>query len=243
MSARLVVDGLRKRYGDTDVVRGLDLTLTAGEFVGLIGPNGSGKTTLLRAIAGLVEIDAGRVCIDGVDLARDRVGARHRLGVAVDPTLLPPALTGRQVLELFASTRALPDVPAATVALAEALRFTPWFDRPIDAYSLGTRQKLAVLCGLIGEPPVLLLDEPLNGLDPLSAFELKDYLATRARDHGATVLLATHALDVAERFITRAVLMHDGALVADWSTPALAALRARGESLETAMVAVLRERG
>jgi ABC-2 type transport system ATP-binding protein len=212
-----------------------------GEFVALIGPNGSGKTTLLRAVGGVIRPDAGAVRIDGCDLAREPLAAKSRLGFAVDPTLLPGALTGRQCLALFAGARGLGAVPEATLALAAELGFAPWLERPVESYSLGTRQKLGILCGLVGEPPLLVLDEPLNGLDPLSAYELKRYLARRVADGSAGVLLATHGLEVAERFITRAVLLLGGEIHAQWRSDDLAALAARGESLETAMVAALRE--
>lgn len=241
MTPRLQLHALDQRYGEREVLRAIDLRLMPGEFVGLIGPNGSGKTTLMRSIGGLLPTRAGQIAIDGIDLRRDVVAAKTRLGYAVDPVALPDALTGRQVLELFASARALPGIAPSLRVLADALRFTRWLDEPVAAYSLGTRQKLAVLCGLIGDPPLLLLDEPLNGLDPLSAYELKRELARRVTEDGATVLLATHALDVAERFITRALLLHEGQIVRDWSGEALAQVTVTPGGLELAMVEALRE--
>jgi ABC-2 type transport system ATP-binding protein len=243
MSA-LEIAGLVHAYGPHRVLDSLDLHIGAGEFVALIGPNGSGKTTLLRCLAGILALQQGRIAIASVDLARDPLAAKQRLGFAVDPTLLPPLLSGRQCLELFAGARGLGGVPAATLELARELAFDTWLDREVQSYSLGTRQKLGILLGVIGEPPLIVLDEPMNGLDPLSAFALKQYLVRLARERGCAVLLATHALEVAERFISRAVLLLGGRLVQDWDTAALDAIRHDADnSLEQVMVEALRRHG
>ena len=198
---RLQVDALEVRYGGTPVLHGIGLALPPGEFVALLGPNAAGKSTLLHAIAGVVRATRGAVHVDGIDVARDPRAARMHLGLAVAPPLLPERLTGLECLRLFAAARGLRDVPADTLALAESLHATAMLDRSVSHYSLGTRQKLGILLGLIGTPPLLLLDEPVNGLDPLAARALKQHLRQRAREHGDTVLMATHALDVAELFL------------------------------------------
>ncbi|UXI67978.1 ABC transporter ATP-binding protein [Tahibacter amnicola] len=240
----LRLEGLVQAYGTRRVLDQLDLTIQPGEFVALIGPNGSGKTTLLKCLAGIITPQSGTVLVGGVDMTRDAHGAKARLGFAVDPPLLPPLLTGRQCLELFASVRDLPAIPASTLQLADALAFSHWLDREVHSYSLGTRQKLGILLGLIGEPPLIVLDEPMNGLDPLSAFALKQHLVTLTRDHGTAVLLATHALEVAERFISRAVLLIDGRLVRQWDTATLDAIRHDPDaSLEQVMVEALAAHG
>lgn len=243
MSA-LEIAGLVHAYGPHRVLDNLELHIARGEFVALIGPNGSGKTTLLRCLAGILTPQQGRVAIAGIALNEDALAAKQRLGFAVDPTLLPPLLTGRQCLELFAGARGLGGVPTATLALAGELAFDTWLDREVQSYSLGTRQKLGILLGLIGEPPLIVLDEPMNGLDPLSAFALKQYLVRLTRENGCAVLLATHALEVAERFISRCVLLLGGRLVQDWDTAALDAIRHDADnSLEQVMVEALRRHG
>ena len=239
---RLQVHGLAAGYGAHRVLRGVDLRLGAGELVGLIGPNGSGKSTLMRACAGLMTPAAGRVEIDGIDPSRDRIAAQQRFGYAVEPERLPPVLRGRQCIELVAHARGL---GAAAIdeacALSQRLGLAKWLDAEVGEYSLGTRQKLAVVLALTGAPPLLLLDEVLNGLDPLAAFALKEELRARA-DAGAAVLLATHGLEVAERFLDRAVLLLDGRIAADWNRDELRALREEGNGgLEAAVVAHLRE--
>ena len=237
----LAIAGLQVAFDDRTVLHGVDLQLQRGQFVALLGPNAAGKTTLLHAIAGIVAMRAGTVHIDGVDLMRDQARARNALGVGVAPHLLPGRLTGRECLRLFAGARALPDIPRGTLDLAEALDLASMLDRTVSHYSLGTRQKLGILLGLLGTPPLLLLDEPINGLDPLTAHALKDHLRLRTREHGDTVLMATHALDVAERFVDCALLMIDGHLRHAWNAAALDAIRRDPLlSLEGAMVAALR---
>lgn len=240
MSVRLQLRDVGFAHGAHAVLRGVELRLDAGELVGLIGPNGSGKSTLMRVCAGVHAVQTGRIHIDGIDLAAQPIAARARHGYAIEPERLPAALRGRQCIELVAQTRGL-DAPAIedARALGESLGLTRWLEREVGEYSLGTRQKLAVVLALLGDPPLLLLDEVLNGLDPLAAFALKQALRERA-DRGAAVLLATHGLEVAERFLDRALLLLDGRIAADWDRAALRALREEGGGLEAAVVAHLR---
>jgi len=242
MSHALLIENLAHAYSDTPVLRGVDMQLAPGDFMALIGPNGSGKTTLLRALSGILLPQQGKILIDGVDMRGDPVGAKARLGLAIDPELLPGALTGRQCLTLFANIRGLPGVPDDSLALASTLAFMPWLDRLVEEYSLGTRQKLGILLGLVGSPPLIVLDEPMNGLDPVSAWAIKQHLVTLTRERGCAVLLATHALEVAERFITRAQLLLEGRCARHWDEPQLIAIRHDPtRSLEQAMVEALRE--
>jgi ABC-2 type transport system ATP-binding protein len=240
----LELSKLTHAYGEHPVLNGVELAIGAGEFVALIGPNGSGKTTLLKCLAGILAPQGGSVRIAGTDMAADPLAAKAALGFAVDPVLLPPLLTGRQCLELFAGVRGLPALPESSLALARSLAFDTWLDREVQSYSLGTRQKLGILLGLVGEPPLLVLDEPMNGLDPQSAFALKMHLVGLTRERGTAVLLATHALEVAERFITRATLLIEGRLVREWDTATLDAIRHDPDSsLEQVMVEALAEHG
>lgn len=237
---RLLLDRVRAGYRDRSVLRDVGLRIDAGEFVGLVGPNGSGKSTLLQVCAGLVPVQDGILQVDGHDPRTQRLAVQQRVGFAVDPARLPPLLRVRQCVELVAHTRHLSDrALERAAALAQTLGLWPWWEAAVADCSLGTRQKLAVVLALLGDPPVLLLDEVLNGLDPLAAHALKQALRQRA-DAGAAVLLATHSLDVAERWLDRAVLLVDGGIRADWNQTALAQLRADGEGLEAAVVARLR---
>lgn len=236
MTALLRATALCVAYGDLHALDGIDLDIARGEFVALVGPNGSGKTTLLRAIAGTAPLSQGAVEIAGHKLAKVPRKAKAAIGLAIDPPSLPALLTGRECLALFAGARGLPTIPPATLALGETLSLTAVLDRRIDGYSLGMRQKLGILLGLIGEPPLLLLDEPFNGLDPRSALAFKRHIAALVARGDAGVLLATHSLDIAERQASRVVLLMEGRVRRSWGAGELAAMRGHpGRSLESAM--------
>lgn len=236
MTGLLRTTNLRVTYGDVRVLDGIDLSLGRGEFVALVGPNGAGKTTLLHAIAGTAPLCGGHVDIDGHDLVNAPRAAKQAIGLAIDPPSLPALLTGRECLALFAGARGLPSIPSATLALGETLALTPVLDRRIASYSLGMRQKLGVMLGLIGEPPWLLLDEPFNGLDPRSALAFKAHLSAVVARGDASVLLATHSLDIAEHDASRVVLLMDGRVRRSWNAAELTAMREQPErSLERAM--------
>ena len=239
MTALLEAADLRVTYGDERALKGVDLEVAPGEFIALIGPNGSGKTTLLKALVGVVPLYTGCVCIGGHDLATAAREAKAVTGLAVDPASLPELLTGRECLALFAGARGLPAIPPATLVLGETLAFTPVLDKRVANYSLGMRQKLGIMLGLIGEPPLLLLDEPFNGLDPRSALAFKTHLIALVAKGDTSVLLATHSLAIAERHAARVVLLMDGRVRRSWDAVELAALRERQEySLERAMAEV-----
>jgi ABC-2 type transport system ATP-binding protein len=199
-------------YGKRDVVTGIDLTVARGEWLALLGPNGSGKTTLLHCAAGMHTPSAGDVLVSGHSLGLAPRDAKRRLGFACAPDRLPPLLTGRQCLEIYAAAKELASVDADVHALAEEFRYTSMLDLFVDSYSLGTKQKLAVLLALLGEPDVIILDEAFNGLDPASSLVLKKHLRERVLAGRCGVLLATHAMDIVERYCDRGVLLLDGGL-------------------------------
>ena len=237
----LHVEGLVRQIGEQRLLDGIDLRLQRGVLLGLIGANGSGKTTLIRCIAGLSDWEAGDIRIDGMPIRSHLIQARGKLGYAVAPALLPDALTGQQCLELFAATRGLEAVPAATLALAEELRLNGVLYAMIGRYSLGMRQKLSICLALLGEPPLLLLDESLNGLDPLGVYAVKQKLIDLVQEERCAVILATHMLDSTQACMTRVALLDAGALLHEWGPAELqASRRDGGASLEQAMIARLR---
>ncbi|HEX5460736.1 MAG TPA: ABC transporter ATP-binding protein [Steroidobacteraceae bacterium] len=237
-SAALQVSGLHAGYGKQIVLSGFELEISRGEWLALLGPNASGKTTLLHCIAGMLVPSAGSISICGRSLRQDALGAKRQLGFGCAPERLPGLLTGRQCLEVYAAAKSLGAIDAEVLELADAFAFTVMLDRFVASYSLGTKQKLAVLLALLGEPALVVLDEAFNGLDPASALVLKRHLRARVSAGRCGVLLATHALDVVERYSDRAVLLLDGRIAREWSREQLAALRAMpGEGLEAALAA------
>lgn len=234
----LSVGGLHAGYDKTVVLSGVDLEVARGEWLALLGPNASGKTTLLHCIAGMLVPSAGSISVSGYSLRREAMAAKRALGFGCAPERLPQLLTGQQCLEIYAAAKGLEAIDEDVLALMEEFKFPPMLERFVGSYSLGTRQKLAVLLALLGAPALVVLDEAFNGLDPASALVLKRHLRSRVSAGRCGVLLATHALDVVERYSDRAALLLDGRIAREWSSAELAALRAApGEGLEMALAA------
>ncbi|AZO06573.1 MULTISPECIES: ABC transporter ATP-binding protein [unclassified Mesorhizobium] len=249
MDEVLAVSGLSAGYRGRAVVRGIDLSLRRGDIVGLLGANGSGKSTLIRAITGQIPLLGGSVAVDGVALAAAPERAKAGFGLAIEPHELPAALSGRQYMELVASIRGcapndLPstDLPSADLPsgdLLERLELGRWIDRPIAEYSLGTRAKVAILAALLGRPPLLILDETLNGLDPVAAWEVKRVITALCASGRHAVIVSTHVVEAVPALCSRAVLMADGSLSRSWDTAQLAeAGRAPGGFEDSVMQAL-----
>ena len=237
----LRIHGLTRRYGSFTAVQDLDLGVQAGEILGFLGPNGAGKTTTLRCASGLLRPHRGEILVAGASLAGEPQRARRALGFVPDRPFLYLRLTGREFLELVG---ALYDVPAREAvvrggALLDRLELGTASDDLIETYSQGMRQKVAVAAALIHDPPLLLLDEPLIGLDPQGARTLKDLLRERALA-GSGVLVSTHLLEVAERLCDRVAIIHRGRLLASGT---LAELRGTGSqaTLEDVFLQLVRE--
>jgi ABC-2 type transport system ATP-binding protein len=234
----LEIDDLHARYGEHEVLDGVSLQVSCGEWFCLLGPNGVGKTTLLRCIAGQLEATCGDVRIAGHSLSAAPAAAKRRLGYACAPDQLPGLLSGRQCLEVYAIAKELDCIDADVLMLAEDLRFSKFMDAFVDTYSLGTRQKLCVLLALLGDPDLILLDEAFNGLDPRSGLAIKRHLRERLTDDRCGVLLATHSLDIVEHHADAAGLLIDGGIARSWAADEINRLRLSGEdALENAIAA------
>jgi ABC-2 type transport system ATP-binding protein len=241
-SVALRVQDLRAGYARNTVLEAVSLTVHRGEWCAVLGPNASGKTTLLHCVAGMLAPAAGVVEICSRDLRRDARRAKQQLGFACAPDRLPALLTGRQCLEIYTAAKGLVSIDADVLHLADELRFTRMLDLFVDTCSLGTRQKLAVLCGLLGSPGLIVLDEAFNGLDPASALVLKKHLRARVSDGRCAVVLATHDLDIVEHYADRAALILNGKIAHEWGKERLSALRAASwESFEGALAAASAE--
>ena len=233
----LRVAGITAGYGEQPVLREVGLEMRLGEWVALLGPNGSGKSTLLYCIGGMLRPTAGEIEVCGHALAHDARAAKRLLGYGCAPERLPGLLTGRQCLEVYAAAKGTRDIEACVLDLMKTFALEPLLDQFIDTYSLGTRQKLAALLALIGTPKLIVLDEAFNGLDPASGRALKHHLRALVAARRASVLLATHALDVVERYADRAALLLAGRLAHVWNAAELSSFRNSADSLEEAIAA------
>jgi ABC-2 type transport system ATP-binding protein len=239
MTAALTLSGIAAGYEKKVVIKRVDITVARGEWFCLLGPNGSGKTTLLHCAAGLHRPSVGDVMIADHLLKAAPREAKRQLGFACAPDRLPTLLTGRQCLEIYAAAKDLDRIDADVLSLADEFRYTEMLDLFVDSYSLGTKQKLAVLLALLGEPQIILLDEAFNGLDPASSLVLKRHLRKRVSDGRCGLVLATHALDIVERYADRAALLLNGELVHQWRRDEIAALGAASEGgFEAAIAAI-----
>jgi ABC-2 type transport system ATP-binding protein len=208
--------GLTKRYGKFTAVDGIDLEVPRGELVGLLGPNGAGKTTTLRMIAGILRPTSGTVLVGGVDIQQHPLEAKARLGYIPDRPFVYDKLTGGEFLRfaaaLYGQQGAL--VERRIDELLEFFELTAWKHELTETYSHGMRQKLIISGALVHRPEVVVVDEPMVGLDPKSARLLKD-LFRQFVDRGGTVLMSTHTLEVAEVMCDRIAILYRGKIAAD----------------------------
>lgn len=226
---RLRIQGLTKRFGPVEAVTDLTFDVEPGRITGFLGPNGSGKTTTLRMLLGLVAPDAGAALIGGRRY-RDLAEPARTVGAVLEASNFHPARTGRDHLRVYAD---MLGVPAARVEDAlELAGITDAAHRRAGGYSTGMRQRLNLATALLGDPPVMILDEPTNGLDPEGIAWLRRLLRGLAAE-GRTVLVASHVLSEAERLVDDVVVMHRGRLVA---AGALTTLTADGIGLEQAFL-------
>jgi ABC-2 type transport system ATP-binding protein len=206
---------LTKRYGRFTAVDGINLTIPRGELYGLVGPNGAGKTTTMRMIAGILQPTAGRIRIAGYDLQENPMAAKSRLGFIPDRPFVYDKLTGAEFLRFVASLygQGGTAIDSRIDELLGLFELLPWRDELTESYSHGMRQKLIISSALLHRPDVIVVDEPMIGLDPKSARLLKDLLR-RFVDKGGTVLLSTHTLEIAEAMCDRIAIVQAGAVVA-----------------------------
>jgi daunorubicin resistance ABC transporter ATP-binding subunit len=223
-AAAIEIEGLRKSFGEVIALDGLDLRIDRGTVFGLLGPNGAGKTTLVRIVATLLEPDAGRVRVLGHDVVDQPLAVRRRIGLAGQFAAVDAELTGRENVEMIGRLYRLSAAEARTRAdeVLERFRLLDAADRRVATYSGGMRRRLDLAAGLIGRPPVLLLDEPTTGLDPRSRQELWG-VVDGLRAEGTTVLLTTQYLDEADRLAQQIAVVDHGRIAAEGTAAQLKA--------------------
>jgi sodium transport system ATP-binding protein len=235
----IALDGVVKRFGNVEALRGVSLRVADGQVTGLLGPNGAGKTTALRILYGVVTPDAGRATVDGLDLATERLAAQRRLGVLPHAQGLYPRLTAREHVRYFARLHGLSGaaLDARVEAVLATLEMADIADRRADGFSQGQRVKVALARALVHDPRNVVLDEPTNGLD-VGATRAVRALLGRLRADGRCVLFSSHVMQEVAMTCDRVVVLARGEVVAQGTPDELRAATGRA-SLEDAFVAAI----
>ena len=235
----IVLEGVKKSFGKVEALRGVSFEVGNGQITGLLGPNGAGKTTALRTIYGVIVPDAGRVHVDGVDLATSRIDAQRRLGILPHAQGLYARLTAREHVHYFAELHGMARATAEARAdsLIELLGMQEFADRRTEGFSQGQRVKVALARALVHDPHNVVLDEPTNGLD-VAATRAVRALLFRLREEGRCVLFSSHVMQEVSALCDRVVVIARGQVVAEGTPDELR--RATGKaSLEDAFVAAI----
>lgn len=209
----LQIANLRKSFADFTAVNNISLEVEAGEIFGFLGPNGAGKTTTIKILAGLLQPDSGTVMINGKSLAEQPLACKQDTGYVPDRPWLFEKLTGSEYLKFIASLYRLPEerFKAASAQYLDLFDLSKWQDHLIESYSHGMRQKLIMTSAFMLEQPLLIIDEPMVGLDPKSARIVKELFKQKAAA-GTAIFLSTHSLEIAEELCRRIAIITNGTL-------------------------------
>lgn len=228
-----------KKFGERLVLDAIDLKVGPGIIFGFLGPNGAGKTTTIRIIAGILKPTEGEVIVDGISLQQEPERVKQITGFIPDTPYLYPRLTGREYLEMIAGIYGLSDYRGWMGELLERFRLKAAEDDFIESYSLGMKQKLVITGAVLIKPKLLVVDEPLIGLDPPAAREVKDLFVEMTQE-GCTIFMSTHLLDIAEALCDEVGILDEGCLIARGKLEEL--LTAEGEHLENFFLKLLASR-
>ncbi len=210
----LALSGLAKRFGQKVAVDGVDLVVPVGSFYGLVGPNGAGKTTTLSMATGLLRPDAGTASVHGVDVWSDPVAAKRMIGNLADGVRLFDRLTGEQLITYTGMLFSLPrdELAVRTADLLELLELREAASTPVADYSAGMTKKVALACALVHAPRLLVLDEPFESVDPVSAAGIEDVLRSYTAS-GGTVIVSSHSMDLVQRMCDHVAVLAQGRLL------------------------------
>ncbi|EGK08562.1 antibiotic ABC superfamily ATP binding cassette transporter, ABC protein [Desmospora sp. 8437] len=216
METMLGVKGLTKKVRGRTLLNEVGFTVQSGEICGLLGPNGAGKTTLIRVMTGLIRPTAGSIRVAGVEVHRERSRALGKMGAIVENPIFFPYMSGRDNLTNLALLD--PGLPKKKISsrVEEVLKVVDLAGRADDkvgTYSLGMKQRLGIAQALLGEPEMIILDEPANGLDPIGMRQLRELILKLNREAGITFLVSSHLLDEIQRICNRLVVIKDGAVI------------------------------
>jgi ABC-2 type transport system ATP-binding protein len=207
---------LTKHFGPVQALTELNLKIMPSEIYGLLGPNGAGKTTTVKTILGLLEPTSGWIKVNGLDPTANSIEVKSKIGYMAENPMVYDSLSPREFLEFVASIRKIDQAKTNKIItyLADAFTMSQYFDSPIATLSMGMKQKVALISAFIHQPPILLMDEPLNGLDAKSSRIVKDLISFHAEKGGA-VLFSTHIMEIAEQICTKIGIIHQGKLIAE----------------------------
>ena len=233
--AAIVTRDLVRLFGQKAAVNHLNLTVSRGEFFGFLGPNGAGKSTTIKMMVGLLRPTSGSVWVGGVDVWKDPVKARSLMGVLPEYLNIYERLSGREFLVFAGHMYSVPgaDIPRRAGELLQVLTLADDADKLIVDYSVGMRKKIALAAALIHRPEVLFLDEPFEGIDPVSSRVIRDILHDLTQ-HGTTIFFSSHIMEVVERLCTRVGIINQGTLVAEGTLQELRE-RASGEDKDATL--------
>jgi ABC-2 type transport system ATP-binding protein len=212
----LQIENLIKKFGSFTAVNSINLKINRGEIYGFLGPNGAGKTTTIKMIAGLYSPTEGTITIDGIDINKDPIGAKSIIGYIPDQPFLYDKLTGREFLYFSGGLYKLDKQFLHTKIdeLITQLSIKDWIDKRTEEYSLGMRQRITFASAFLHSPKLILVDEPMVGLDPKSAVIVKNMLRDKARE-GAAIFMSTHSLSVAEEICDKIAIIKEGQIIYD----------------------------
>ncbi|HOA74975.1 MAG TPA: ABC transporter ATP-binding protein [Phycisphaerae bacterium] len=242
MNAAIDIQQVTKRYGNFTAVDGLSLQVAPGELFAFLGPNGAGKTTTIKMISGLLMPDMGTVHLCGYPMGRDGRKAKAQLAYVPDEPFLYEKLSGREFLEFVAEMYALPpDVKRRRMeALVDRLELGAFWDKLCEGYSHGMKQRTVLAAAMLHEPRVLVIDEPMVGLDPKTVRTVKDLMRELVRQ-GGTVFMSTHTLEIAEAVADRIGIIHHGKLVAVGTAAEIKASAPQNSTLEDVFLKLTNE--
>ncbi|MCD6089702.1 ABC transporter ATP-binding protein [Candidatus Bathyarchaeota archaeon] len=222
MVQAVVLESVSKRFGRIQAVRNLNLEIEGGMVYGLLGPNGSGKSTTMKMVMGLVKPDSGRICVYGIDVQRDPMKVKKILGYVPETPCLYSFLTGLEYLDFIADIYGMDaEIKKAQIEeFLEAFELEGRENEMISGYSHGMKQKIALIAALLHKPKLLVLDEPLGGLDPKSARIVKN-LIHKLADDGVTTIMSTHVLEIADAVCDRIAILYRGEKLAEGTSAEL----------------------
>jgi ABC-2 type transport system ATP-binding protein len=236
------IRGLTKRYGEFEAVAGIELQVARGELFALLGPNGAGKTTTIRMLMGILQPTSGTASIDGLDCFKDRVEVKRRVGYLPDEPIFYDYLRGQEILRFVGEMHGLPfeTIEERSRTLLERLELADATGEYAVNYSKGMKKKLALICAMLHDPDVLILDEPTNGLDPFATRTLHEIVREKVAA-GKTIFFSTHLLDQAEKLCHRVGIVYKGKLAAAGTMAELRAKVSANSSLEEIFFSVTSE--